>query len=74
MEKETRSGNKRGDDCFWFHNIFVLLSCWATANILISHPADSKVDNQPLVSLSPLSSPFYHLKCENHLLVYVHMC
>lgn len=35
MEKETTSGNKSDDDCFWFHNRFVQVSCWAIADILI---------------------------------------
>lgn len=35
VEKEIKSGNKTDEDCFWFHNRFIQVNCWATADILI---------------------------------------
>lgn len=52
--KDTRSGIKSDDDGFWFRNRFVRVSCWAAANILVQHPTDMKMNNQPLASVSLL--------------------
>ena len=54
MGKDTRSGIKSDDDGFWFRNRFVRVSCWAAANILVQHPTDMKMNNQPLASVSLL--------------------